>query len=82
MTQPNPAKASRNNANNKLIMKAKENTNQIDVQTEHQKKTLTFGEFIASAYAVCGRQKAKEIVRLAVNAHWVEFRGKQRFMVS
>ena len=82
MTQPNPAKASRNNANNKLIMNAKENTNQIDEQTHHQKKTLTFGEFIASAYDACGRQKARGIVRLAVNARWVEFRGKQRFMVS
>ena len=63
-------------------MSAKANTNQTDKQTQHQKKALTFGEFIASVYSACGRQKAQRIVRRAVNAHWVEFRGKEHFMIS
>jgi hypothetical protein len=51
------------------------------MKTPHQKKTLTFGEFVANVYAACGRRRAKEIVRRAVNAHWVEFLGKQRFTI-
>jgi hypothetical protein len=52
------------------------------MKTQQRNKTLTFGEFIANVYNICGRQKAKEIVQRAVNANWVEFRGKQRFMIS
>jgi len=48
----------------------------------HKKKPLKFGEFIASVYAACGKQKAKRIVRFAVNAHLVEFRGHDRFVIS
>ena len=51
------------------------------MKPQQKKVTMTFGEFVASVYAACGRQKAKDIVRRAVNAHWVEFRGKQRFMI-
>ena len=62
-------------------MNTKDKTNQTDKHAGHQKKTLTLGEFIANVYGVCGRQKAKEIVQLAVNTHWVEFRGKERFVI-
>jgi hypothetical protein len=48
----------------------------------HKKEPLKFGEFIASVYAAYGKQKAKRIVRLAVNAHLVEFRGHDRFVIS
>ena len=47
----------------------------------YKKKPLKFGEFIASVYAAYGKQKAKRIVRLAVNAHLVEFRGHDRFVI-
>ena len=42
---------------------------------------LTFGDLIAVVYAAYGKQKAKRIVRLAVNAHLVEFRGHDRFVI-
>ncbi len=51
------------------------------MKTNH-KKTLTFGDLIASVYDVCGHRKAREIVRLAVNAHVVVFRGQRRFVIS
>jgi len=47
----------------------------------HKRKPLTFGEFIAAAYDTCGGQRAEGIVRLAVNAHLVEFRGRDRFVI-
>ena len=47
----------------------------------HKKQPLTFGDLIAAVYAACGRQKAEGIVRLAVNAHLVEFRGHDRFVI-
>ena len=48
----------------------------------NQKPTpLTFGDLIAAVYAACGKQKAKGIVRLAVNTHHVEFRGPDRFVI-
>jgi hypothetical protein len=52
------------------------------MKANQERKALTFGEFIARVYDACGRQKAKGIVRLAVKAHWVEFRGQQRFVIS
>ena len=48
----------------------------------YKKKPLKFGEFITSVYDAYGKQKAKRIVRLAVNAHLVEFRGHDRFVIS
>jgi hypothetical protein len=52
------------------------------MRTNCRKKALTFGEFVARVYDVCGTRKAKGIVRLAVKAHLVEFRGQQRFAIS
>ena len=44
------------------------------------KKALTFGGLIAAAYRASGK-RAKGIVRLAINARLVEFRGPQRFVI-
>jgi hypothetical protein len=52
------------------------------MKTNCRKRHLTFGEFIMAAYDACGRQKAEGIVRLAVNARLVEFRGHDRFAIS
>jgi hypothetical protein len=51
------------------------------MKTNCRKKPLTFGEFIASIYDACGREKAKGIVRLAVKARLIEFRVQQRLMI-
>jgi hypothetical protein len=34
-----------------------------------------------AVYDACGRQKAEGIVRLAVNARLLEFRGRDRFVI-
>ena len=52
------------------------------MKINYKQKALKLGEFIASVYAAYGKQKAKRIVRLAVNAHLVEFRGHDRFVIS
>jgi hypothetical protein len=51
------------------------------MRTNSRRRSLTFGEFIARIYDVCGERKAKGIVRLAVEAHWIEFRGQNRFVI-
>ena len=51
------------------------------MKAHSQKKGLTFGDLIAAVYATCGRQKTEGIVRLAVNAHLVEFCGHDRFVI-
>ena len=45
-------------------------------------KTLTFGDFIQWAYVAYGKRRASGIVRLAVDARLVEFRGEQRVVIS
>jgi hypothetical protein len=45
-------------------------------------KALTLGEFIVSIYDACGKQGAKEIIRLALNAHIVAFPGRRYFIIS
>jgi len=52
------------------------------MKANHEKKTLTFGEFIMAAYAACGKRRARGIVWLAVNAGLVEFRGQRRLVIS
>ena len=47
-----------------------------------RKRAMTFGDFIAAVYRFWGRHRAKELVRVAVNAQLVEFRGRQRFVIS
>ena len=52
------------------------------MKSDAKQKALTFGEFIAGVYEACGRQKAKGIVWLAVNARLIKFRGQQCFEIS
>jgi hypothetical protein len=52
------------------------------MKTNPEKKALTFGEFIAGIYDLCGKRKASGIVRLAVKTHLVEFCGHQRFVIA
>ena len=52
------------------------------MRTNQAKKALTFGEFIMAAYDAWGKRRARGIVRLAVNAHLIEFQGPQRFEFS
>ena len=51
------------------------------MKTNGKKKTLTFGDFIAATYRAWGSHRAKGLLRLAVNAHLVVFRGQQRFVI-
>ena len=48
------------------------------MKTKQGKKTLKFGDFIMAAYDAFGKRRAKGMIWLAVNAHLVEFRGRQR----
>jgi len=48
----------------------------------NQKKRLTFGDLIASVYTACSQRRARAIVRFAVNAQVVVFRGQRRFVIS
>ena len=52
------------------------------MKTSPKNKALTFGDFIASVYEICGKRKAKAIVMHAVNAHWLQFQGPGRFLIS
>ncbi|NQU12288.1 hypothetical protein HQ590_15945 [bacterium] len=47
-----------------------------------QQKGLTFGELIAAVYQTCGRRRAGGILRLAIKAHVVVFRGHQRLVTD
>jgi hypothetical protein len=47
-----------------------------------KKKALTFGAFVAAVYAAWGKRKGTGVVRLAVNARLIEFRGRERFVIS
>jgi hypothetical protein len=52
------------------------------MKASHRKKALTFGDLIATVYDACGKRRARGIVRLAVNAHVVAFRGHRHFVIS
>ena len=54
----------------------------MKTRTNGTGRLLKFGDFISAAYRAWGSRQAKEFVRLAVNAHLLEFRGRQRFMIS
>jgi hypothetical protein len=51
------------------------------MKSNHKKKTLTFGDFIAATYGAWGPRRARGLVRLALKAHLVVFRGRQRFVI-
>ena len=55
---------------------------EMTMKTNEKKKTLMFGDFIAAAFRACGKQKAINVVRRAVNEHLVKFRGQQCFVIS
>ena len=54
----------------------------LSMKNEHRSKPLTFGDLIASIYGACGRRRAVGLVRLALNAQLVSFRGGNRFLVD
>jgi len=54
----------------------------MTVKTNGKKRALTFGDFIAASYRAWGARRAKGLVWLAVNAHLVVFRGRQRFVIA
>lgn len=48
----------------------------------NDKKPITFGELIAAVYSACHQRKAKALVRFAVNANIVVFRGRRHYVIS
>jgi hypothetical protein len=52
------------------------------MKTNCRKKSLTFGEFITAVHDAWGRRRATGIVRLAIKARLIEFRGQQRLIIS
>ena len=52
------------------------------MKDSYRKTVLPFGEFIAAVYAAWGKRRAPRVVQLAVNAHLVEFLGRQRWRIS
>jgi hypothetical protein len=52
------------------------------MKTSNKQRVVMFGDFIAAAYRAWGRRKARELVRFAVNARLIVFRGRQRFIIS
>ena len=47
-----------------------------------QKKALTFGDLITAVYRTCGRSSASGIIRLAIHARLIMFRGRVRYEIS
>jgi hypothetical protein len=52
------------------------------MKDSQKKRVLTLGEFIAAVYAAWGKRRAPGVVRLAVNAHLVEFLGRPPWHMS
>jgi hypothetical protein len=50
--------------------------------TVSSNRPLTFGDFVAGVYHAWGARRAKGIIDLAIKAHVIEFRGKERFVIS
>lgn len=46
-----------------------------------KRKSLTLGELIVCVYDVRGKRKAPGMVRLAMRANLIGFRGQHRFVV-
>ncbi len=46
------------------------------------KNPLTLGDFVAGSYRAWGKHTANGIIRLAIKAHWIEFRGQHRLVIS
>ena len=54
----------------------------MSIRINEEKRALMFGDFIAAAYRAWGQRRAKELVRLAVNARLVVFRGPRRYVIT
>jgi hypothetical protein len=52
------------------------------MNTSPSKKPLTFGDFVTGSYRAWGKRKANGIIRLAIKARWIEFRGSHRIVIS
>jgi hypothetical protein len=52
------------------------------MKTNSTKRYSTLGEFIARVYDDCGERKAKGILRLALLANLIEFRGRKRVVIA
>jgi hypothetical protein len=52
------------------------------MRTNSKKRVLLFGDLVAAIFQACGRRRAKELVRAAVNDHLVVFPGRQRVVIS
>jgi hypothetical protein len=45
-----------------------------------QSKEMTLADLIAAAIQVWGSGHAKQMVRLAIDSHWVEVRSRSQFL--
>jgi hypothetical protein len=52
------------------------------MKTIPRKEPLTFGEFVACGYRAWGKRKAQGLIRLALKAGVIEFRGQHRIVIS
>jgi len=52
------------------------------MKSNHAKKALMLGEFVAAVYDTWGKRRAKGFVRLAMKARLIEYREPQRFVIS
>jgi hypothetical protein len=48
------------------------------MKPNRKKRALVFGNFIETVYGVCRDRRGRGIIRLAIDAHIVEFREQQR----
>jgi len=46
-----------------------------------EKSPLTLGDLVAGCYRAWGKRKAEGMIRLAIKSHFIEFRGRQRFVI-
>jgi hypothetical protein len=47
------------------------------MKANHKKTALTLGNLIETVYSACGKRRAIGIIRLAIDAHVVVFRGQR-----
>jgi hypothetical protein len=54
----------------------------MSAKTNGNKRVIRFGDFIEAAYRAAGSRRAKELVRLAIDACLVVFRSRQRIVIT
>jgi hypothetical protein len=52
------------------------------MKAHSKKKPLTFGDVVAGSYRAWGKRRAGGIIRLALELHFIQFRGQHRFVIS